>query len=270
MSVKDLIKTIPLTFYSRDFYRDLLRSGQGIGVRFMLIIVALDILYILFVGASPVVAIATFLPDAAAQLPVATWKDHTLSIDKPSPYVLQFHDKNGKPYKASGDEGKAGRLVVDTGYAPDNLPALKEKMKAEKILALFTAKSLVTMQRENELKVQSYNAFPDMVLTQADYLHYGHLILIFVPLIVIFFAGIASFIASFIKACLGGLFVMLVGLFTKSVPDFSAAMRLTLAAIIPVGIVFTLIPGSHLYFKMMAWAGYAIFGAFAAMKSKQV
>ena len=86
----EVLKALPLTFFSPAFYWDLLRKWRGVGIGFILALTLFDVAHSGILLFLPLQKMLSAVPDFVATLPVATVKNHQLSIDQPSPYKINF------------------------------------------------------------------------------------------------------------------------------------------------------------------------------------
>jgi hypothetical protein len=257
------IKSIPQTFYSRSFYANLINRGTGIGAGFILLQVFLAL-------AVPVCSMFPLLPSGQEKVdaffdrfPDVTIKDQKLSIDRPSPYVIDVPVGNGK---------KIDAIVFDTTPHEMNVAEIEKEMKEKKIFALVTA-DFIAMPKDSSIEITSYRnyggtALKDRTVNHAQWINIGHKLLVWgAPILFVsmfIFLLIGTFFMTFIKA----LIVKLLALFSKIKPDLSGAMRLSAAAAIPASLLGLLLTafGQRLPFLSgaLVWLAFAIYGLLCA------
>ena len=254
------IKALPFTFFSPGFYSSLVRNWAGIGIGFIVLLTAISYAVINVALIVPGQKIIEAVPEIAGNLPEMTIKDHKLSIDRPSPYYVQFS-------KGETDPAKPSPILIDTGYKATDLSALNKWMNDYHVALLVTADQAII--RENagrDIKVYDFSSIPDTVIDHDKWLSYGRKATFWIPLIVIITMALVLFTGSFIKVLFGALLLLLIDLFTHSMPTFDAKMRIAAATTIPPGLICLLLP--HIpWFKSGLWIGYLIFGAVAARRS---
>jgi len=229
---------------------------------FVLILSVIDLTYSAVLLVKPGMKVLDMIPEIAAGLPVSTFKDHKLSIDQPTPYSVRLPETKGE--EKTKPAAIKEQILIDTNYKIDDVNALTKKMRDEKIIILFTADKMVTFKNPGqELRIQSLESMPDITITHDLWMDYAKKTVFWAPVFFGLIMAFSVFLVNFIKVVIGALFAMFINLFSKSMKDFSGAMRLSAATSIPISIIFLLIPSQPLV-KTPLWLAYIIFGAFCA------
>ncbi len=246
--MSDTLKNLPATFYSRAFYQDLsLRSGLGYGFVIFIFIFC-------FIGGSVRMheAVKEFSVDmkrAFEAMPGTKVKDKKLTIDKPSPYIIDLFHENDQTYK----------LMFDTSFNANRLDKTIDYMEEKKVFVLVTADKIATrgLTPHGKFEIRDLD-MGEGDYTEADWAKAGEKLtawlypvsMIAVAVGLFIWANVATFFMTIITLCIG--FVMKVEL------GFDAAMRITAATGVPVAVI-----GAILWLPafpvILLWAGYAIF-----------
>src|SRR6185369_5805898 len=132
------ISTTIKSFFSRTFYYTLAHHKEGIGGGLICLAVLLTMLF-----AAPwkfyteINTAISQIPDFVNTLPEVKYKDHKISIDKPSPYIINL----GK-----NPDGTKSLIIIDTRYKINDVDALTTYMKKNHIVLLVTETKLVTLK----------------------------------------------------------------------------------------------------------------------------
>jgi len=265
------IKSIPATFYSKDFYAGLILRGKGIGM---------GLIPVLFIIGTigPLLALLPALPEARTKImsvfermPDIDIKNGKMTIDRASPYAVDV----------KFDDDESFVLMFDMNREVGNLAGLEREMKKKNINILATSEYIVMRKDGNNdgLEVRDYSEIDKegVQVHHDQWLNIGDKIATYFPLIFVVIL-IPLFIATFIGTFSKALVVKFFALFSKTKPDISAAMRLAAAAGIPVAtleLVLALIRmlkiegslhGPGFWLGMLLWAAFAIFGLVCASK----
>lgn len=264
------LKSIPLTFYSRQFYADLILRGKGIGLSLMLVFVLLNY-------AGPMLAWTPALPATQAgieeffdKLPDITVKDKKLSLDRSSPYAVDIKFENDEPVV----------LMFDTNYQIGDIATLESYMKSKNIAVLATAEYLVVRKNNNKsgIEIHDYSNVDKkgVEVRHDDWTAIGQNVARYFPFIFVV-ALIPLYLLTLVGAFFKGLAAKLLSLFFKITPDVAACMRLAIAASIPpaaLGLLIAVIKSATNQHTIPAqgilgfviWMGLVIFGLVCAEK----
>lgn len=248
------------SFYSRSFYHDLARKSSGAGVRFIVFLTLLSILFLapwkLYTGLALVVE---KIPEFSAKLPAVTYKDQKLSIDRPVPYSLKF-----------GPVPKDYGIVIDTNYKINDVDALAQYMKQNHIILLLTQDKMATMKGTdgNELDIRDLkNINQPFAVSHQDWMNISNTITawgvssLLVSLLMMF--AITFFIFHFLATVVDGIVVSIFGAIFSAGIDFGVGVRLAAAARIPIVIIAYGLAGK---FSWLAWLFYLGFAAYASKR----
>ena len=133
MKKKTSWQALFLSFWSKDFYREVAREWRGLAYTYLLILVTFTSVFIAAkLQLEFSLKVERYFIPMLSELPKITIKDGTLSIDRPSPYTIR--SKLGdlviafdtRPTPITLRESKANFLVTskDIYYAPENPAAM--------------------------------------------------------------------------------------------------------------------------------------------------
>jgi hypothetical protein len=136
-----------LSFYSGDFYRDVIYHWKGVGLAYLLL---LTLLFAVPETLKFQREINQFLTEAApkivSQFPVLTIKNGTLSMNSPSPHRIFYGDDN-KPF-----------IIIDTNNSYGS------PVKANVFVYLTDKKAFFKRAEEDYAEVE-FSRFDDIVIT---------------------------------------------------------------------------------------------------------
>ncbi|MDD5586355.1 MAG: DUF1189 family protein [Alphaproteobacteria bacterium] len=258
------IKSLPQTFFSRSFYAGLITQGKGIGLGFILLLV-------LFNYAAPVLLKAPALPDVKQRiedffnrLPGMTIKGGKLSMDKPSPYTVDFN---------FGDKSSF-TILFDTAYQESGIAKLEEDMESKNTDILVTSDfAAVRKNRQGaNVEIHSFGKFAKQPINvdHGQWANIGKKAAQYFPFLFVI-AVIPVFLAVFFLTFVKSLIVKFFALFFTIKPDLPAAMRLAAAAAMPASLINLLLvvlaavlqqpiqrlPG---FSGFLIWLAFAIYG----------
>ena len=267
------VKSIPLTFYSRDFYLTLLLRGCGIGFGFML----LQAVLLLSV---PIIQIIPVLPTVkekvtglAQQLPEIIVKDHKLSIDKPSPYSIDLTpDSKVTPQPI---------ILFDTSSTLTNISDIDQMMKGRNVVALITADYFATPKAGNmdaAIEIHSIRDYAALnnggKVTHDQWNTLGQKLLTWGEPIALALMAASLMLGILIATFLKGLILLVATLFCTIRPSLAATMRLSAAASMPGGILMALSSLAHVplprFTEMALWAIFSLYAIIVANKSAKL
>lgn len=253
------------SFYSRQFYYTLARNVSGIGMRFICLMIAANVIWITIAMARtyPVVShLIAMVPEFSAKLPAVTYKDNRISIDKPVPYYLKI-----------GQMPQDYGLVIDTSYKISDVDALTKYMRQNHILLLVTdnkvamlkekqgdnvdIRDLSTIGKPFSITHEDWSNYAHMVIKWGALAFYGYMLLIML-VVFIFYHFIATFIDSIV--------VQIMSAIAQAGLEFEACMRLAAAGRIPV-VLIGMIPmlskplGSLTWIIWLSYLGFAVIAA---------
>ncbi|MGE0108564.1 MAG: DUF1189 family protein [Bdellovibrionales bacterium] len=262
-----MLKSLPLTFYSAPFYRQFVKKGKGIGLGYMFIVALLSLLVMAAHISFTDISVAT--KKLFNDMPEITLTDGTLSMAAPSPYAVTFLEPKEKEKTESGKEESAYHIVFDMKTDEAEEPLLS-RMRKEKILILVTPTKLVLDNpSQNKTQIRSFDKMEDFTLTHEDWVRMGDQITSYLaPVMALPVLGVL-FLQSLISVFfVGGLF-LLFSMISKHETSLAAMMRLAAAAKIPVVALSFLVPPEFIV-QTLLWFGFALFGFLASQKKENV
>ncbi len=263
-----LLKSLPLTFYSRPFYFDLVRQGQGIGMGFILLLTLLGTLAFAAQSHKSFQMFAQDFQALAEGMPELTMKDGKLSVDAPMPYTIDlskaFQDLDASMSHESGAETLPSLLRIDTTYQIQSMDALLKEMTSENIVALVTADKVVTRRTGRDaVEIRDIGKYPNGTFTHEKWLALGESVSRWVfPFVTVVMAS-GLFVVNFVAAFFVALVALVISPLFKISTSLSAMMRLATAIALPVGVVAMAMPLSGAA-RVLLWAGYIGFALWSA------
>jgi len=259
-----------LSAYSRPFYHSLAHQAKGIGLRLILLLTLITLLFLspwkIYMAISGMVG---QIPNVVTTLPAITYKDNKLSIDKPVPYHLKL-----------GIAPSDVEIMIDTDYKINDVDSLTRYMRQNQIAALFTADKLVLLKRadQGEMDIRDLGTFSSLLnMTHQDWQKFSDTMtkwgtvsilssMFIMMFIVVFFANL---VATFFTAML----VKIISLIAQVDIEFNGAMRLSAAFRIPVAVItfvtafvgLTQVSG---IVSWVAWLAYLSFAVFSSQENK--
>ncbi len=265
-------KEVLWSFFSRPYYNAAARQKKGIGAKFILALTVITILIfaISFRGEYAELGnIAKKMPAIADSLPVVTFKDGKLSIDKPVPYEIKLLDT----------ATDAPRIVIDTSYKITDLTTLQEKMKKEKILVLITEDTSAVLGSGDELKIRDFKDVKPLTIRHEDWKKMGEALekwgLTVIVGFMIVFAAAGGFIFNLIATFFSAVVAHILGYMLSARLEFDASMRLAATARLPATVISLAplllgLPKIGGAAGWLLWGGYLVFAVMAAGKASAV
>lgn len=287
------LQDIEGSFYSRPFYIRLLTRDQGIGMRFILLRATLTFISLVVVMA--IFFLASKQPLSldyiANQLPDITLDNSKLSMDRASPYTVNLVDPNAAAlWDKNGDgakELKDFKAVIIFDMSPRSTDVIElQKMMGEQHAVAFVTSDFYAIEKKDGIEIHPFSGFKSVAgkknsVNHDDWLQYEKAAKIWgVPLMLVFFVPVLI-IMEFVIALLQAVGASLLSLFFETRPDFSGAMRLGVAASMPVAIVDFImstikvithgklpdsVPG---WMAVVIWVGYVLLGLFSTRKKPE-
>ncbi len=249
------LKSLPLTFYSAPFYRQLITSWKGIGLSFLLVATLLNALNI---GTKmPYTLFGEDYKEIFAEFPDVSLKDGIMSMEAPSPQEFSIFEKiEDGPFK----------VVFDMSKPLNDIEILKKKMEKEKIFVLVTPTNLaIKAPQQENVELQTFEGVDDTIITQEEWLKIENIfVTLIAPSTLIFYIS-AIFLNHFLTALAGAVFLLLVSQLFKIKSNFKGMLRLAAASKVPLA-TFSLFVAPHLALQGLVWLGFAAFGLLAARK----
>jgi len=251
----EAIKSVPLAFFSRDFYNTLVNKGRGVGFGFIAVMLALGLLRMLIWDVANWNATSQYTNDFFQQLPAMTMKEHVLSMDHASPYIVQ-----------AGPEKNAFRILFDMDHELGSAEDIKKDMATQKVGVIVTAKEFAVLKdRANSVQVTAFDSStPDFSYTHDQWTALGAKVAMWILPSGFLFMLIFFLIGIFFKIFIGGLLAMIFGGLFKLKLDLGAGMRLMAAASLPAALLSAAAPAIPGFITIPLWLGYGLFGLWAA------
>ncbi|MBI3440748.1 MAG: DUF1189 family protein [Proteobacteria bacterium] len=234
--MQKILKGALSSFYSRQFYADLARNGQGIGVEFIVVLTVIQLALFLFPMQRIYPQLQGFVqqvPMIAKDLPTITSKDGRLSIDKPVPYQLKFPDNQHHI------------IVFDPDYSVTDVNELTQKMAHDKIVVLVTANTLIIYdETKHEVRINDLKDMRPFTVTHDNWLVLGEQIKKWgMPVFLTFFfvtTLIGLLLYNFIATFFAAIIVKILGAIARAGLKFDSSMHLASAARIPSNLIMLL------------------------------
>lgn len=217
-----ILHPLYLSFFSRDFYRDVRTNWKGTGFLYLLLLLSitwLPVMYKLHLGISK--GVQQVAPNYVDQVPKITIVHGEVSIDRPVPYTISDHSR-------------APLLVIDTSGTISSF----EQTTA---LALLTKNKFMYRQEHGaETRIYDLNKIASFTLDRDLVNGWVQAFRKYFAALAYPFALAASFVYRVLQlllyAALGMLFVNML----KVPLDYLAVLRLASVSITPVIILTTL------------------------------
>lgn len=256
-----VFQSLPKTFYSVPFYRELVSSWKGVGLGFLLVISILNTGYLAFSLNEPMTA---FLNEGGAffeSLPDLTITNGTLKAEGEMPIKLTlFKNYQDKPVY----------VVFDTNSAMPDPATLSKKMGDENILIMVHNDAIALYDAETKgIEIRTTEAMKDHKFDHAEWGKLWEQIQSFLTPVTLLTFGFALFILQVFFAFLGAIILFIIAPLFKVQTAFSGCMRLSSASKVPVAVLFLLLP-PNLPIQVLVWFGFASFGLLANRATPQV
>lgn len=241
MKQYSIIKPIIWSFFSKSLYQDVRKNWRGLGLLYLLMILAICWLPIFYIMHQNLQYNADHrIKELVSSLPTITVKNGEFSMDKTSPYIIKQPDTS-LPFIIFDTSGKYDSL--------ENTPAV-----------VLITKHQVMMRKGESDKIRVYN-----ISKSNDFMLGPAKIHNFVALFVKWWYVIAYpvvLLASFIYRIVQILIFALIGsIFVKMLDteiDYVTLMRLTAIAITPAIIISTIFDLTEVHFKGILFVYFII------------
>lgn len=237
-----ILRALPLSFFSRDLYRDVAASWRGIGLAYLALVVAL---LTLFVVVRMHVAITRWADgrgrEFADQVPTIVIRQRVIEVDRPMPYVMVD--------RVSGKEG----VVVDTTGQITSLDGLEASV-------LVTADRILFRRSAAETRMFSLSGVDSLTLTPALARRWLTLFSTWISPCVAPFVFGGMFAFRLIQVLVFALVGLLVARLARARLDWSQVMRLAVVALTPALILDPMIDlsGIRLPGRSLLWTGIVL------------
>lgn len=204
-------QAIPQAFYSKNLYKDVDQNWRGIGLRYLLLICFICSLPLLHTLHNAAARTANDLYLIAAQAPIITIKDGTVSIDKPVPYEIKEPETNKTI------------IVIDTSAKQNDSTQNKKAF-------MLLSNDKLTINGKSSTKIYSLTDIKNSTIDQTRINHWVKILTI--VLFVIFY--LTGFLFYFIPSLLIVLFYGAIAkLFVRSFHSYAELTRLAAVALTP-------------------------------------
>jgi uncharacterized protein DUF1189 len=241
-----ILQALPLSFFSRDLYRDVAASWRGIGLAYLALVVAL---LALFVVVRMQVALGRWADGPARgfadQVPTMVIRHRVVEIDRPMPFVMVD--------RKSGEEV----VVVDTTGQVTSLDGLKARV-------LVTADHIVLRKSVAETRVFSLAGVDNLTLTPARARRWLALFSTWASPCVAPFVFGGMFLFRMIQVLVFALVGLLVARLARVRLDWLQIMRVTAVALTPALLLDPLIDLAGIRLPGGGWLWTAIVLAYVA------
>lgn len=156
MTVYNMLKSLYLSFYSKDLYRDVAQNWRGLAFTYLFMLVFIYIAPLTLLMSQEFRAfVDTGGQKIIAQMPVMTFKNHKLSITEKQPHYVYL---DGVYYKDS-TKPKPTIIFDNTGAHQFN------NLYDDQILV--TEEFIHIRDRNGQIKTHDFTIVPDMVIDRA-------------------------------------------------------------------------------------------------------
>lgn len=248
------IKTLPLTFYSADFYRLLAAKGKGIGLSY----ICVSIFIMIAAFAQPVISGLEQVDEEQKALLNALPE---MSLNKG---ILSIQGEPKQEFSVLKDSEKGPFSIIFDMDSP--VPPSQElitKMRNEKIFVWINKEDVFLYNpEESKLSRQNLGTEKDAVITHDDWIKASESLSTLLYSSAILGGTCILFFVHLIYAFFGGVFLLMAAPLFKRKLDLSAGVRLAAAAKVPVAVIgaFTT---AFPYIQLIFWIGFALFGLLA-------
>lgn len=253
------LKTLPLTFYSADFYRSLVAQGKGIGFSYL----AVALLIVIAVAAPKALSGLEQIDEEQKAL-LKALPEMTLAKGK---LDIQGDAKQTYSVLKDSDQGPFS-IVFDMEAKVPPSQELTNKMRKEKIFVWVNKEDVFLYNpEENKLSRQNLSTEEDAVITHEDWMKASDSLSTLLYSSALFGGSFVLFAVHLFYAFLGGLLLMTTAFLFKRNIDLAAGIRIAAAAKVPVALIgaFT---AAFPYIQLIFWIGFAFFGLLAQKQVK--
>jgi hypothetical protein len=229
------VTALVLSFFSADLYRDVARRWRGIGLLYLILLLALS--WLLY-AAKLQVGFTRFVQHDAARVlngfPAITIKNGVVSIDRPEPYVWRDAD-NGEVI-----------LYVDTSNAFDTPEAASAKVKLGR-------SQLIAKQSEYETRTYDLSRFKYFFVDRARLLGWLQTSSYWIGLGIFVFGLVFTLIWHLIQILIYGAIGLALASMMNARLDYAALVRLAAVAITPAIVLSTVLDLAGVQIPFVGW-----------------
>ncbi len=249
------------SFYSAEFYSAVANEEEGRGTSYVIIltVIMLCIISLNLLRAGPEILSGFKRVTAVmSQLPAVTYKDYTITIDKPAPYQIN-----------AGTNTEPRWIIIDPEYTIANVDTLTQFMREKQtIIVLANDNLLVLNEREDRVDITDLKNWRPFTITHDDWHRFADIVsrygmVLLIGLCILLPVGL--FFGNFCAAIVVAVVVKMVGRLMRAELDFNASLRVAAALRIPVTILAMLpllvvAPDPKSWLVLVAWVADLQFG----------
>lgn len=219
-----IFESLFLSFYSKSLYRDVAAAWQGLGMLYLLLVLAICWLPFSYDFQRFLNQISSqLLPKIIEQMPTIFINQGKLSIDRPVPYSVQL-------------PGNGATLVVfDTSGRFTSL----EKLSA--IMLITQDKIIVRSTDSGSIQTYPMAKLKDGKVTRSQFREYANKIVFLSSILMYPLSVLVSFLYRFLQVLVLGLVGLLIAYLCRVKITYKMSVRLAVVAFTPMLFIVTLI-----------------------------
>jgi len=214
-----ILQALPLSFFSRDLYRDVVRSWRGFGLAYLVLLVALlTLVVVIRTGMALDAWVRGEAVGLADQVPRLVIRQRVVEVDRPMPFTI--HDP-----KTGG-----AVAVVDTTGQVVSLDGLEARL-------LLTRDHVFYRKSAAETRVFQLSNVKDFTFDSTRAKRWLGLLSTWAAPVMAPFVFVGLLVTRLIQQLVFAVVGLLVGRLTRVRLDFPASMRLAAVALTPALII---------------------------------
>jgi len=237
----NIFTAIPLSFFSRKLYADVIQNWRGTAFSYLFVVLILVWVPLFILYSSE---ISTFIDTEGQQvvklMPNITIKNGELSIDKPVPYIIR------------DEETKEVMIVIDTSGKITSPKQTKAKI-------LITKNQVFFQKNDVESRSYSLKTIDDFEVTQelaTKFLGWlEHWVLVMLFPMAVFFSFLYRMVQAFIYAIIGAL---IIAPLSKKKLTYAQVLRVCAVGVTPAIIIATGLEFAHVGFPLRLLAFFLL------------
>lgn len=217
------------SFHSSDLYRDVALRWKGIGVLYLLLLLAITWLpsgVRWYSGVRNFVA--TEAPPVVKQLPVVSIKGGVMTANPPGRHVIKLGTEKGRPVEEGG-------LIID-----DTIDTIPEDVRVPTFIVTRRQAAMI-QPAKSERRVWTLDQASDMVITPEGVDHFLNSLARWIAPVGYVCAVLGALVFRVLQALLYGAFTTIYASRKSVTLNYATAIRLCAVAVTPVVIIRTLI-----------------------------
>jgi hypothetical protein len=242
-------QAIYLSFFSKELYRQVVTNWRGLAFQYMVLLVLVSWLIVatgLFLAVDG--AMRGPLGEIISKLPAITIKDGTMTIDKPSPYVVEIK-------------------VKDQTLPVAVFDATTDEPKADSQAAFLFGKHNFFLGSGGQASQFEWKQYEGTNLNQASYKSFVEVVKTYLPIFAFAFGVPFGFIVMAIQSFIWAVLGLAVAGMANIKLTYSELVRLAVVAMTPGMIIEPVIklvvPGFFIPVGLLITIGYFIFAILA-------